>query len=89
MYEKTYQDHPAFPFGIESLDDNGEVLDCFWYATEAERDAAFAECVLEMRERLAELWAAMPDDDGARNFAGWDEINELEAALAELEGEKA
>ena len=43
----------------------------------------------EIRERLAELWAAMPDDDGARNFAGWDEINELEAALAELEGEKA
>lgn len=42
----------------------------------------------EIRTRLSELWDAMPDDDGARNYAGWDEINELEAALAELEGEQ-
>lgn len=69
--------------------ENGLILD--QYGNEY-RDEDGCCCYLDtdaMRERLAELWAAMPDDDGARNFAGWDEINELEAALAELEGEKA
>lgn len=48
---KTYEPHDEHPFGIEVLNpeenDEGEptgfaeVVDCFWYATEDERDEQF------------------------------------------------
>lgn len=42
----------------------------------------------EIKERLNELWSEMPDDDFARNFKSWDEINELENELKKIIGDK-
>jgi len=38
MYFPIYEKHEKYPYGIESTNENGETLDCFWYETEAERD---------------------------------------------------
>ena len=56
-----------------------ETTEVFGYEMDAE----------EIRDRIDALVRWMPDGDAARNWSGWDELNELEAALAELEGEQA